>query len=241
MGTRKIHHLMKTDLEKLDIKMGRDALFDLMAFNGLLVKKRRRKHITTNSNHMYRKYPNIIKGIEPDRPNQIWVSDITYIRTDQGFKYLFLITDAYSKKIVGYRLAKTLDAAHAVNSLQDAIRKTSKPISGLIHHSDRGIQYCCKDYIKVLNDHNIGISMTENSDPLENSIAERVNGILKDEYLHKYDNLTITQLEVAIEMYNNKRPHLSCDMITPEIAHLGSGKLKRRWKNYYKKPVILEV
>ena len=241
MGTRKVYHLIKPDLEQSNIKMGRDALFDLMAANNLQVTKRKRRHITTNSNHVFKRYPNLIKGFEPDEPNQIWVSDITYIRSGQKFLYLFLITDMYSKKILGYRLARSLDSIHAVNSLQDAIKNSSKPITGLIHHSDRGIQYCSKDYIKVLDKHNIKISMTEKGDPLENPIAERVNGILKDEYLNLYKDLTTVQLDKSIEKYNNKRPHLSCDMLTPEVAHLNSGILKRRWKNYYRKTVNLEV
>lgn len=241
MGTRKIYHLLKPDLEKSNIKMGRDALFDLVAENNLQVTKRKRRHITTNSNHPYKRYPNLIRGIEPDHPNQIWVSDITYIRSEQYFLYLFLVTDAYSKKILSYRLAKTLDSINAVNSLQDAIKNTCQPITGLIHHSDRGIQYCSKEYIKVLNENNINISMTEKGDPLENPIAERTNGILKDEYLNQYQRLTTTQVEESIKKYNNKRPHLSCDMLTPEAAHMNSGKLKRKWKNYYKKQVFLEV
>ena len=242
MGTRKIYHLIKSDLERCNIKMGRDALFDLMAVNNLQVTKRKRRHITTNSNHVYKKYPNLIKDINPDGPNQIWVSDITYIRTiQQEFLYLFLITDAYSKKVLGYRLAKSLDSMHAVNALQDAIKNTCQPKSGLIHHSDRGIQYCSKEYIKVLNNNHIAISMTENGDPLENPIAERINGILKDEYLNQYQSLTSIQLEKSIEMYNNKRPHLSCDMLTPELAHQRSGSLKKRWKNYYKKLINLDV
>ena len=241
MGTRKIYHLIKPDLERSNIKMGRDTLFDLMAANKLLVTKRKRRHITTNSNHVYRKYPNLIKGIEPDGPNQIWVSDITYIRSGQEFLYLFLITDAYSKKILGSKLAKSLDSSHAVNSLQDAIKNSCKPISGLVHHSDRGIQYCSREYIRMLNDNNIKISMTENGDPLENPIAERVNGVLKDEYLNQYQYLTTIQLQKSIDIYNNKRPHLSCDMLTPERAHFSSGELKRRWKNYYRKTVNLEV
>ena len=241
MGTRKVYHLIKPDLEQSNIKMGRDALFDLMAANNLKVTRRKRRHITTNSNHVFKRYPNLIKGFEPDEPNQVWVSDITYIKSGQEFIYLFLITDMYSKKILGYRLARSLDSSHAVNSLQDAIKNSSKPISGLIHHSDRGIQYCSKDYIKVLYRHNIKISMTEKGDPLENPIAERVNGILKDEYLNQYQILTTIQLEKSIEKYNNKRPHLSCDMLTPEVAHLNSGVLKRRWKNYYRKTVNLEV
>jgi len=241
MGTRKIYHLIKPNMESAGIKMGRDALFDLMDANNLKVTKRKRRHITTSSNHVYRKYPNLIRDMEPNGPNQIWVSDITYIRSGQKFLYLFLITDAYSKKILGCRLANTLDSTHAVNSLQDAIKNTCQPIAGLIHHSDRGIQYCSKEYIKVLQENNIKISMTEKGDPLENAIAERVNGILKDEYLNQYHKLTTLQLQKSIEKYNNRRPHLSCDMLTPEVAHLTSGTLKRRWKNYYKKTVNLEV
>ena len=221
--------------------MGRDALFDLLASEHMLVQKRKRKHITTNSNHLYKKYPNLIKDYTPDAPNQLWVSDITYIRTQREFLYLFLVTDAYSKKILGYKLAKTLDSTHAVNSLQDAIRNTCQPITGLIHHSDRGIQYCSKDYIKVLNEHKINISMTENGDPRENPIAERSNGILKDEYLNQYQSLTTQQREKSIRKYNTIRPHLSCDMLTPEEAHLTSGNLTRKWKNYYRKTTNLEV
>lgn len=241
MGTRKIFGLIKPDLERSNIKMGRDALFDLMDANNLKVKKRKRRHITTNSNHVFRKYPNLIREMEPDGPNQIWVSDITYIRAGQKFLYLFLITDAYSKKILGCKLANTLDSVHAVNALQDAVKNNCKPITGLIHHSDRGIQYCSKEYIKVLQENKIKISMTENGDPLENPIAERVNGILKQEYLFQYQNLTTLQLEKSIEKYNRKRPHLSCDMLTPELAHQASGTLKKRWKNYYKKPITLEL
>lgn len=242
MGTRKIYHLIKPDLARSNIKMGRDALFDLVAENNMKVQKRKRRHITTNSNHVFRRYPNLIRDLEPDGPNQIWVSDITYIRTvSDGFLYLFLITDSYSKKIVGYRLANSLEGIHAVNALQDAIKNNRQPILGLIHHSDRGLQYCSKEYIKVLNDNSICISMTEKGDPLENAVAERVNGILKDEYLFEYPILNQTQLNSTIKKYNNKRPHLSCNMQTPSIAHLNSGILKRRWKNYYKKSINLEV
>jgi putative transposase len=245
MGGRKIYFMIKEDINRLNIKLGRDALFDLLASEHLLVQRRKRKHITTNSNHWYRKYPNLIKNLVPDGPNQIWVSDITYIRTNQEFLYLFLITDAYSKKILGYRLAKNLDSIHAVNSLQDAIKNTCKPISGLIHHSDRGIQYCSKEYTDLLNKHAISISMTENGDPLENPVAERINGILKDEYLNdkinNHNNLDIKELSNIIEKYNTLRPHLSCEMLTPQEAHKAQGNLKRMWKNYYRKRVNLEV
>jgi transposase InsO family protein len=245
MGGRKLHFLMKEDLDRLNIKMGRDALFDLLSAENMLVQKRKRKHITTNSNHWYKKYPNLIKGFVPDEPNQLWVSDITYIRTKNDFLYLFLLTDAYSKKILGYNLARNLDSTHAVNSLQDALQNIYKPISGLIHHSDRGIQYCSNEYTKLLKDNDILISMTENSDPLENPIAERINGILKDEYINdeinKYNNLDKIKLSKIIEKYNNTRPHLSCDMLTPVQAHISHGSLRRQWKNYYRKKVNLEV
>jgi transposase InsO family protein len=245
MGVRKLYFMIKEDIDRMKIKMGRDALFDLMASEHMLVQRRKRKHITTNSNHWYRKYPNLIKGMIPDAPSQIWVSDITYIKNPKEFLYLFLITDAYSKKILGYKLAKNLDSVHAVNSLQDAIKNTCQPIPGLIHHSDRGIQYCSKEYTDMLIKHGISISMTENGDPLENAIAERINGILKDEYLNdeiiKNGDLDEEKLKKTIEKYNKIRPHLSCNMLTPEIAHESKGSLKRKWKNYYRKTVKLEV
>jgi len=245
MGGRKMHFMIREEMDRFNIKMGRDAFFDLLSSEHLLVQQKRRRHITTNSKHWYKKYPNLIREITPDRPNQIWVSDITYIKTNQEFLYLFLISDAYSKKILGYRLAKNLDSTHAVNSLQDAIKNACQPILGLIHHSDRGIQYCSKEYIDLLNKHAIAISMTENGDPLENPIAERINGILKDEYLNDKSNnqskLDIKQLSYAIEKYNTLRPHLSCEMLTPEAAHRGQGNLKRMWKNYYRKSANLEV
>jgi putative transposase len=245
MGVRKLYFMIKEEMASMNIKMGRDALFDLMASEHLLVQRRKRKHITTNSNHWYRKYPNLIRGTIPDGPNQIWVSDITYIKTPEEFLYLFLITDAYSKKILGYSLAKTLDSVHAVNSLQDAVKNGCQPMPGLIHHSDRGIQYCSKEYIDMLKNHGIAISMTENGDPLENAIAERINGILKDEYLNdevsKQSHLDMDRLKKTIDKYNKLRPHLSCDMITPEVAHTSKGTLKRQWKNYYRKTVKFEV
>ena len=244
MGVRKIFHLITENIKAQQIKMGRDALFDLMDSANMLIRKRRRKNpVTTNSNHWYRKYRNLIKGFVPENPNQLWVSDITYVKTAQGFVYLFLITDAYSKKIMGYSLSRSLESSNAVNCLKDALKKNSKPILGLIHHSDRGIQYCSKEYVNLLQEYSIMISMTENGDPRENPIAERVNGIIKNEYLaailKNNKTLTLKELDEAIAKYNNQRPHLSCDMLTPAIAHYRSGKLKRKWKNYYRKTVNL--
>lgn len=244
MGTRKLYHLIKPDLDSQGIKMGRDALFFLLANEGLLIRKRKRMHVTTNSNHWFRKYPNLIKGLEPTAPNQLWVSDITYIRSNQGFLYLFLLTDAYSKRILGYRLAPNMDSSHAVNSLQDAIANSCQPLDGLIHHSDRGLQYCSHAYVNILKQHQIAISMTESGDPLDNAIAERINGILKEEYinveLEQRGTISGAKLDEIIHKYNNQRPHLSCDMLTPTQVHLIKGlTIKKRWKNYYKKQINL--
>ena len=246
MGTRKIYHLIKPDLEGQGIKMGRDALFSLLADEDLLIRKRKRMHITTNSNHWFRKYPNLIKGFEPTMPNQLWVSDITYIRTAQGFQYLFLLTDAYSKRILGYRLASNMDSIHAVNALQDAIENSCQLPDGLIHHSDRGLQYCSHSYVNTLKHHQMAISMTESGDPLDNAVAERVNGILKDEYINivveQTGTITQAKLDEIINRYNNQRPHLSCDMLTPTQVHLIKGiTIKKRWKNYYRKQINMEL
>lgn len=236
IGGRKL--LVK--LEEIGIQIGRDALFDMLRDNGLLVRRRRNGIRTTNSSHWLRKYPNLIRHFEPVRPNQLWVSDITYLETVEGFLYLFLITDAYSKKILGWTLADNLDADNAVEALQMALRSMKKDCSGLIHHSDRGVQYCSDKYVKLLNKHNILISMTENGDPLENAIAERVNGILKDEWLYDMGKLNKAGMHKIIPqiilIYNDERPHLSLDMLTPNVAHQMSEKLKRRWKNYYQPP-----
>lgn len=236
MGCRKIYELIKSDLQEAGIKLGRDKLFELMSDNEMLIRKRRKRVWTTNSYHSFRKYRNLIKEYIPYKANQLWVSDITYIKVEQEYYYLFLITDAYSKKIVGYKLARTLEAKHALESLTRAINK-AKNIEGLIHHSDRGIQYCSHKYVKLLQDKGIQISMTEDSDPTDNAIAERVNGILKEEYIEplRENNYGDTELIVtsAIHRYNAYRPHLSCDMLTPNRAHRKVGILNKRWKNYY--------
>jgi len=225
-------------LEALGLKIGRDALFDLLRNNGRLVRRRRSGARTTQSSHWLRKYPNLIRHFEPIRPNQLWVSDITYLETDEGYLYLFLITDACSKKILGFALADNLDADNAVEALKMALKTMKEDCSGLIHHSDRGVQYCSDKYVKLLNKHNILISMTENGDPLENAIAERVNGILKDEWLYEMGKMSKAAMQKAvpqvIQIYNNERPHLSLNMLTPAVAHQLEERLKKRWKNYYK-------
>lgn len=243
MGGRKLHDLLKEELAKKGIKMGRDVLFELLAANGLLIRKRRRRVTTTFSGHRFRKYPNLIKALVVDRPNQLWVSDITYWFTNYKCLYISLVTDAYSKRIMGYEVAESLHAVHSKAALQMALDHINPQIGKtLIHHSDRGLQYCCADYIGLLDSFHIQISMTETGDPLENAIAERVNGIIKNEYLAHQSVYSLAQarvvLEQAVFLYNYKRPHLSCDMLVPEQAHQQEGKLKRRWKNYYTKKVL---
>jgi transposase InsO family protein len=238
IGTRKLVFMMDDFMQQHQIHIGRDAMFDLLASRKLLIRKRRRRiPITTFSNHWMRKYPNLIVDFIPTAPNQLWVSDITYICLVNDFAYLSLITDAYSRKIVGFYLSENLAASGCIKALKMAL--SSNPQLGrLIHHSDRGSQYCCADYVEILDKHFIKISMTQSGDPLENALAERVNGILKDELLEKqYLNFQQAQqaIAAAISIYNHIRPHSSIDMLTPVEAHLREGELKRRWKNYYSK------
>lgn len=238
IGTRKLYYLMNSFLEKEDIKMGRDAFFELLGRNALLVKKHKNKTRTTNSYHWFRRYPNLIKGNEEVlAPNQLWVSDITYLSLKDNFCYLSLVTDGYSRKILGYNLSDSLKATGTINALLMAIEQWNQQNPQLIHHSDRGIQYCCHEYVEILESYNIMISMTENGDPYENAIAERVNGILKQELLDlPFSNLKQADLAVekAIKTYNFCRPHSSCQMLTPHIAHQAKGRLVKYWRNYYK-------
>jgi len=236
IGTRKLVEMMGEFLTAHDFQIGRDAMFNLLAERGMLVTKRKRRGcITTLSRHRFKRYPNIIRDFIPTAPNQLWVSDITYIHLADGFAYLSLITDAYSRKIVGFYLSKDLSANGPLLALKMAINANTN-IDNLIHHSDRGVQYCCDEYVKLLQDHSIKISMTENGDPLENAIAERVNGILKQELLEKqYKDFLTARKEVAIacSTYNHFRPHGSIDNLKPVEAHQKTGLIKKRWKNYY--------
>lgn len=237
IGGRKMLSLLNKELPS-ELKIGRDALFDLLDKESLKVHRKIRRVRTTYSDHWMRKYPNLIRGITPTHANMIWVSDITYIRTEEGFVYLSLITDAYSHKIVGWCVSPDLSAHYTILALKMAIRSSEHSLNGLIHHSDRGCQYCCEEYVKLLQDKKIEISMTENGDPLENAIAERVNGILKMEWLQSESlrDLDHARSRIAnvINIYNDKRPHLSIDYLTPNEAHVSEGEIKKRWKNYYK-------
>jgi putative transposase len=223
IGTRKLHEMINRDLVSHSIKMGRDKLYDVMASEGLLLRKRRWRVQTTHSNHPYNKYPNLIIGMPLERPNQLWVSDITYWKVQNRFWYLTFITDAYSKKIVGYKLARNLEAINNVMALGMAISNSRGSLAGLVHHSDRGIQYCTHEYTRMLRANGIHISMTQSGDPLENPIAERINGIIKNEYLNHYTVNDFKEAEVlvasVVERYNTERPHLSCNLKVPQAIH----------------------
>ena len=232
VGTIKLYDMIKNDMTKNNINMGRDKLFTFLRQEKMLVKKKKNYTKTTDSFHRFHKYKNLIKDIEVDAPEQVWVSDITYIKTELGHTYLSLITDYYSKKIVGYHLADNLKSESSLIALKMAIKSRQYPNRTLIHHSDRGFQYCSDEYIKMLTDNNIQPSMTEVYDPYENAIAERVNGILKDEFDigEGFVNLQQASKEIkyAIETYNTFRPHFSCQMLTPQQAHnFGSYTLKK--------------
>jgi putative transposase len=232
--------LLTPKLQEHKIKVGRDKLFDILERYGLLIRHRKRKAITTNSNHPYYKYNNLIQQLILRSKNQLWVSDITYISLKECFAYLSLITDAFSRKIVGYCLWPTLAAQGCINALDMALEQIgrSAQLEQLIHHSDRGVQYCCGDYVQQLKAHSIQISMSYNGDPYQNAIAERVNGILKAEFgLNKmFESLEKANETVhsAVELYNSKRPHNSLNYLTPNQAHQLTGIIKRNWKNYKK-------
>lgn len=236
IGTRKLYGMLAEFMIEHQINIGRDALFDLLASNGMLIRRRKRKTRTTFSSP-WLKYPNLIKGLEPDGANQVWVADITYWQIQTGYVYISLITDMYSRKIVGYHVAETLLASNSAKALRMALENRTTQTQRHIHHSDRGIQYGAQEYVNLLQDYQVEISMSRKSDPLENAIAERVNGILKNELLTqvKVGNLEQAQvvLKEMVEIYNQERPHLSIALLTPQQAHLMKGKLERDWKSYY--------
>jgi len=221
-GVRKLEKSLKEAFAKAHLKVGRDTLFNILRKHNMLTLRNKYSTKTTNSLHRFHKYKNIIKEVEVTRPNQVWVSDITYIRTVKGFCYLALITDMYSRKIVGYNLSDSLELAGCVRALQKALNQSGKQ-SSLIHHSDRGIQYCSNVYTQLLQKNNIQISMTEENHCYDNALAERINGILKDEF---YLDQTFTDVDHAkratknaINLYNQIRLHLSLDFKTPNMAY----------------------
>lgn len=221
LGTRKLYFLLKPDFIKKNIKIGRDAFFDYLRSEHLLIKPKKSYTKTTFSNHWLRKHPNLLLGLSLNRPEQVFVSDITYIKSREKTHYLSLVTDAFSRKIVGHKLSDDMSSENVVKALRNAIkgRKTNKP---LIHHSDRGLQYCSSIYQNELKSNNITPSMTDGYDCYQNALAERINGILKQEFLIYRCN-TGKELgkliDQSIDVYNNKRPHLGLNMKTPNFIH----------------------
>ncbi len=236
-GGRKLYHIMSSFFDKNNIKIGRDLFFDLLRERNLLINRKRRKARTTNSNHGFKKHPNSAKAVIPTASNQVWVSDITYITLGSSFVYLSLITDVYSRKIVGWNLSESLRAEGAISALKMALKNLDKSSLSLIHHSDRGVQYCCKKYIEILKKNSIKVSMTEQYDPYENAIAERINRTIKEEFLDTYLFFNYKQaneaVKKAVNAYNNIRPHASVNFLTPSEAHLQNGEIRKLWKNYY--------
>jgi transposase InsO family protein len=237
VGTRKLHKLLGEELRQQGLKIGRDRLFDLLRQEDLLVVRKRKYVKTTDSRLWMRQYPDLVKTMRLQRPEQLWVADITYLATQQGHCYLHLITDAYSKKIMGYKLSKLLAASETLQALKAALSNRYYAQHPLIHHSDRGLQYCSKEYTTLLNQHNISISMTQTGSPYDNAVAERVNGILKQEF--GMDDLFETfkqaqqQLDQSIILYNQLRPHLSNSYLTPEQMHRQNLLNVKKWN---KKP-----
>ena len=222
LGGRKLYYLLKDDLSKIG-RIGRDKFFDILGQNDLLVKPKKSFTRTTYSFHHYYKWKNLIKDLLVTRVNQVWVSDITHIRTLNGFAFLFLITDLYSRKIVGWVLSNNLGVEGALKALKMAFASRDDKSESLIHHSDRGIQYCCKEYVKTLQEAGIDISMTEENHCYENAVAERVNGILKNEF---YLDATFNNFEQAlsavvsgIKNYNENRPHWALELQTPSQVY----------------------
>ena len=216
---------------------GRDKFMNLLRRHGLMQKPRRSRS-TTDSNHRYHKWKNLVRGFVPTRANQLWVSDITYIELKGGCCYLHLITDAYSKKIVGWCLAESLAAVFTLRALRMAVEQAGGGnLSGLIHHSDRGVQYCCDLYVGELQKHNIQISMTEDYKPTDNGVAERVNETIKYESTYRQERRFATyeealeQIERFIQFYNSRRPHYSIGLQTPNVVHEQTGEQKKMWKS----------
>jgi putative transposase len=222
MGGKKLYSLLPCDIVGREAGLGRDKFFDLLRRRQLLVRRRRKYAVTTQSFHRFRVYKNKLEGFTPLAPHQAWVCDITYVRVSKGFVYLFLITDAYSRKIIGWELSNSLGLQGALICLKKAIKQCPKP-AGLIHHSDRGLQYCSNEYVRRLKARGITISMAEAGNCYQNAMAERVNGILKGEY--GLDETFANEKQVkhavrqSISAYNEQRPHWSLNLQIPAKVH----------------------
>jgi putative transposase len=233
LGVKKLYHILEPQL--VPLKVGRDKLFDILRSNCLLIKAKKQYHVTTDSHHRFKKHKNLVEGLTIKRPEQVLVSDITYIGTRKCPMYLSLVTDAYSKKIMGHNVSESLGAAGATTALKMAVKNRSYPNGDLLHHSDRGVQYCCDVYQKTLAKAGIKCSMTEKYDPYQNAVAERVNGILKQEFIGGFENSNFKLMKAlvnnSIEIYNNERPHFSSKMLTPKAMHQQSEVEMRTYKN----------
>ncbi|MEZ7500729.1 IS3 family transposase [Flavobacterium sp. Arc3] len=232
LGGKKSYHILMNVLKPM--KVGRDKLFDILRANHLLIQPKRSYHVTTNSHHRFRKHQNQILDLEIHRPDQVWVSDITYIGKREKPCYLSIVTDAYSKKIMGYYVADNMNTESSVKALNMAIKQRKNNEIPLIHHSDRELQYCANDYQNTLNKNGILPSMTQNSDPYENAVAERINGILKQEFMIDKYNLDLKIMKQIVKesvtIYNELRPHYSNYMLTPNKMHLQNQIKMRTYK-----------
>jgi putative transposase len=244
LGTNKLYRLIRPSLNLSEIKMGRDKLHSLLQAHNLIIRASRRVPKTTNSNHWMKKYPNLVKDLQIVTTEQVWVCDLTYICVGTDFNYLSLITDAHSRMIVGYCLHPFLNTEGCTTALEMAIASRTKEgaTNPLIHHSDRGSQYCSFQYVSKLRESGVSISMTDNGDPYENAMAERVNGILKVDFklnrLFKSHAEALLATKSAIANYNLLRPHMSCDYLTPQTAHLLDQPMRMHWKKKQaRKPV----
>jgi putative transposase len=219
VGVRKLHRL----LHNRGVECGRDRLFGVLRRSGLLIRPRKRYIQTTMSRHWMRKYPNLIRAMQVSHPEELWVSDITYLKTDEGYCYLSLVTDAYSRKIMGYNIANSLDAEHTRQAFRMALQSRLATHRQVIHHSDRGHQYCSREYIQLAEKHKVRMSMTENGDPYENALAERMNRTIKEEFCLEAGLptriLARQAVAEAVRLYNTYRPHLALGGQTPEMVH----------------------
>ena len=240
---RNLHQCLKKEFKTHDIKIGRDKFFDVLRNNLLLIKSKRSRTKTTCSYHHFNRYKNLIEKTVPVRANEIWVSDITYLwlKPQDKFCYLSVITDLYSRKIVGYCVHESLSVKGCIDALKMAVKNRTDKTLPLIHHSDRGVQYCCHAYVKMLQKQQIQISMTQTGDPLENAVAERIHKTIKEEFTTdrqiNFCNIgeAKTEIKKFIEFYNKQRPHRSVQWLTPNEAYKCTGTLNRLWKAYRRK------
>ena len=240
---RNLHQCLQKEFKTHGIKIGRDKFFDVLRNNHLLIKPKRCRTKTTCSYHHFNRYKNLIENTVPARANEVWVADITYLwlKPQDKFCYLSIITDLYSRKIVGHCVHESLNVKGCIAALKQAIRNRKDKSESLIHHSDRGVQYCCHAYVKLLQKQQVQISMTQTGDPLENAVAERIHKTIKEEFTDdrqiNFCNIEQAKTEIKkfIEFYNQQRPHRSVQWLTPNEAYQCTGALRRVWKTYRRK------